>query len=206
MNGPLPRLLLLIVACAASSIPQRLRAQGEEVHARNDCRLASQILRTRHPAPHLAWAWSVIPSCADSAGPVLAEVWHSPPEGEQLAQLWGVSHRVRDARLTEAVLLVLRDRAYSRAVRITAARVLATHAAPDLVVLERDLETLRGDSLHVAHISVDHSDLRSGSVPVTPELVTRIRRELEAVGMTDPDPEVRSAADAIARQIDMHRR
>lgn len=198
--------LLAVAATAivASVIPGRVHAQ-DDVYLRNDCRLASQILRTGHPVPHREWAWSVIPSCRDSAGSVLAAVWSDPPEGE-LSQLWGVSYRVRDARLTRTVVAALRDPSRSRAVRIVAARVLASHAAPNLVVLDSDLPALLGDSINSVYLSVDHSDVREGSVRVAPELVGEIRAALTAVAENDSDPEVRSAARAVATQVARHLR
>lgn len=191
-----------IGAAAVAGAPVRLRAQGD-VHLRNDCRLASQVLRTGHPAPRRQWAWSVIPSCSDSAGSVLAVVWRAPAERE-LAQLWGVSYRVRDARLTRAVLTAFRDPSRSRAERLVAARVLASHAAPNLVVLQSDLARLQADSVHPPYISIDHADTREGSVPVTSALVDEIRQALASVGESDADPEVRRSARVLARQIQMH--
>lgn len=192
------------IGAALTLAPVGLRGQGS-VHLRNDCRLASQVLRTGHPAPRRQWAWSVIPSCSDSAGAVLAMVWRAPDERE-LAQLWGVSYRVRDARLTHAVLAAFRDPSRSRAARLVAARVLASHAAPNLVVRESDLARLRADSAHPPYMSIDHSDVREGSVPVTSPMVSEIREAFAAVGESDADPEVCSTARALARQLRMHLR
>ena len=129
-----------------------------------------------------------------------------PPEAD-LGRLWRASHRVRDARLTRAVLGTLRDPARSRAVRLTAVRVLATHAAPDLVVLASDLELLRGDSpTQATYISRDHVDAQEGSVPITPALVAEVKEVLGLIGREDADAEVRSAALVVARQIGMRTR
>lgn len=193
---------ITIGVAAVAGDPVSLRAQ-RDAHLRNDCRLAGQVLRTGHPAPRRLWAWSVISSCSDSAGAVLAGVWRAPAERE-LAQLWGVSYRVRDARLTRAVLTAFRDPSRSRAERLTAARVLASHAVPDLVVLESDLARLRADSVHPPYLSVDHSDVREGSVPVTSALVGEIREAFVAVGECDADAEVRTTARLLARQVRMH--
>lgn len=195
---------ITIGVAAAAGDPVSLRAQGD-VHLRNDCRLASQVLRTGHPAPRRQWAWSVIPSCSNSAGAVLAVVWRAPAERE-LAQLWGASYRVRDARLTRAVLTAFRDPSRSRAERLVAARVLASHAAPNLVVLQSDLARLRADSVHPPYISIDHSDMRKGSVPVTSALVSEIREAFVAVGESDADGEVSSTSRALARLLGMHMR
>lgn len=193
---------LLILTALVILVPRQAVAQ-QDPHLRNDCRLASQVLRTGHPAPHRQWAWSVIPSCTDSAGPVLAAVWNSPAESE-LGQLWGASHSVGDARLSRAVMNVLRDPARTKAVRITAARVLATHAAPNLVLLESHLAMIVGDSIHGAYVSIDHSPLRRGAVPVTSDVVQEIRDTLDSVARQDSDPEVRKVVRAIAQQIEMH--
>lgn len=193
------RHLLPCALLVTAAVPRQAAAQ-QDVHLRNDCRLAGQILRTGHPAPHREWAWSVIPTCADSAGPVLAAVWNQRTQ-PHLAQLWGASHRVADARLSRAVMDALRDASRSRAERITAARVLATHAAPNLVVLESDLATIIGDSTRAAYISVDHSPVEQVAVPVTPEIVREIRETLDLVARQDGDRELQQVARAIARQI-----
>src|SRR5690349_17810761 len=58
-----------------------LFAQGggdpDDVHHRNDCRLALQIVETGHPAPHREWAYSLLPRCGASAGPAaVAALWN----------------------------------------------------------------------------------------------------------------------------------
>jgi hypothetical protein len=98
---------------------------------------------------------------------------------------------------------VLRDASRTREVRITAARVLATHAAPNLVVLESDLATIIGDSTRTAYISIDHSPVEQVAVPVTAETVREIREVLNFVARHDGDSGVRQVARAIARQIDI---
>lgn len=194
--------------CACVRVRSRCRpvsAQAQDdVHLRNDCWLASQILRTGYPAPHRDWAWGVIPSCVDSARAVLAGVWRNHPASVEPWRLWGVSHRVRDARLTRAVIFALRDRTQPREVRTVAARVLASHAAPNLVVLATDMALLTGDSTRSVRISVSHSSVRQGLVPVTAAVIAEIRAALESVASDDCDSEVRAAAKAIAEQIRSH--
>src|SRR4051812_27376125 len=67
---------ILLLAALLAFVPTRGYSQGRDVsdsvHQRNNCRLASQVIRTGHPATHLQWAYSQIPACGSEGGEALA--------------------------------------------------------------------------------------------------------------------------------------
>lgn len=186
----------------AMMVPHPISAQ------QGGCRRASEVLRSGGAPSQRSWAFGRIQSCRESAGEALAAVWDHPSQGD-LSDLRAASYRTRDARLTRAVIRVFRDPARSRAERIAAAGVLVSHAVPNVIMYESDFAAAaRDDSLgRVTRISVDDSDVRDGSVPVTPAVVSEIREALAAVSQNDAeDPAVRSAARAVEQQIRFHTR
>jgi len=82
--------------------------------------------------------------------------------------------------------------------------VLASHAGSQAGCAGHGLALLIGDSTRTARISVSHSSVREGSVPVTAAVIAEIRAAMESVASEDPDAEIRAAAKAIAEQIRWH--
>ena len=57
--------LIFVTVGMALVSAQNLRAQADpnEVHRRNECRLAEQVIRTGHPANKTDWAWTYLGYC-----------------------------------------------------------------------------------------------------------------------------------------------
>lgn len=200
-----PRLpLALFLAFLGSAIPLRaLDAQSEQQdpHIRNDCRLAAQVLETGHPAPHHVWALDFITRCEQSGAPALAALWQRPPaDSGRLEQLFFASYRLRDSRLTRAVVDAAANRTLPQLVRLNALRVLAGHAAPEFLLSLSDL--LRQDSEIVRYQfpSVDHVNVRNGQAPVGGATIQEILVALDRMD-DDPDPVVARAALRTRRQV-----
>jgi hypothetical protein len=58
--------LVLIGLCAVALVyswEASAQADPDQIHRRNNCRLAEQVIRTGHPENKTAWAWEYLPSC-----------------------------------------------------------------------------------------------------------------------------------------------
>jgi hypothetical protein len=134
-------LLYLIVGLIVA--PPMLRAQEEQrdVHLRNDCRFAAQIIRTGEPAPHRAWAFSAIRKCDQTGGTTLALMWaHAPPsDRDKLAELVGASRYFPTREMFDALRAVAEDRGADTTVRVHAIALLASFAQPGIYLDMRDL-------------------------------------------------------------------
>jgi hypothetical protein len=60
-------LILSVTACSASA-----QVRPDSIHHRNGCRLAVQIVRTGHPAPHTTWAFEEVGHCGEAGGEAVA--------------------------------------------------------------------------------------------------------------------------------------
>ncbi len=134
--------LASVVALLAVS-PAALGAQNEraaEVHHRDQCRLAGQVLATGHPAPKREWARAYITSCAEEGPRLLAEQWHTAgADSAQLRYLVTATARLRDRRLYDALQAVASDRSRPRGVRVGAMLALTRYVDPHSAVWFSDL-------------------------------------------------------------------
>lgn len=200
---PRTRLVALIVA-ALMAVPVRsLDAQTErqDPHVRNDCRLAAQVVETGHPAPHHQWALEFVGRCEVTGPPVLAALWSRPPsDTDDLNQLFLSSYRLRDSRVTAAVVQAAGDPVLPQIVRLAAIRVLAGHAVPEFLLSNTDLLRPDSDSARYMFPSVDHATVRNGESPVGEGTIRGILTAL--AGMTnDADAQVAHAALRTRQQL-----
>src|SRR5919198_688104 len=84
-------LMICILAVLPSAIAAQRPSEVDDIHLRNNCRLAAQVLTTGYPAPHYGWARDIIRECDQSGGPAPAAVWGKPPPGPFLGALVGVA-------------------------------------------------------------------------------------------------------------------
>jgi hypothetical protein len=181
--------------------PGRLGAQEEsrDPHLRNDCRFAAQALETGHPAPHVQWAFESIPRCDYSGPATLAALWNRPT-GAADERLFHASYRLRDSRLTAAVIGAAENRSHSPAVRLNALRVLVGHAVPDYLLSTSDLLRSDTETRRYFFPSVSHVSVREGTSPVGQETIRRILHSLHGLS-SDPDTQVAAAAMRAHRQL-----
>lgn len=173
---------------AALAVPRGALAQASEsrdAHLRNDCRLASQVLTTGHPAPRREWALEVISRCENSGPVVLANLWRDAPATiTALQELQGPSNRISDNRLYTTLTTIARDRGVADLKRVVALQVLASYAAPNEGMSLGELLDPRPDAERtVTTYGVDYRPHHSGSEPLpgtVPEDVARLMRELAA--------------------------
>jgi hypothetical protein len=137
--------LAAALAFALHAVPGWGQAQPDSVKLRNDCRLATQVLRTGNPAPRLQWATAFIRRCgADAlaqANVAALQRLSSEPNFETLSLVWNQLQYVRDARVYETALAIADDRDASVAARVHALIWLVRLRAPDHFV---DLQAVTG--------------------------------------------------------------
>lgn len=181
----------------------QLHAQGErkDVHIRNDCRRAAQVLRTGNPAPHWDWALEYIARCEETGPTTLATLWRQPMSEVTTGEgLFIASYRLRDARLTETLLDVAADRSVPQPVRLNAIRVIAGHAVPEFLLSISDLSRPDSETRRVSFPSVDHVSVRDGDVRVGSGTIRSIIIALARLSQ-DADPQVALAASRTHREI-----
>jgi hypothetical protein len=110
------------------------QANPDSVKLRNDCRLASQVLRTGHPAPQSEWAHGMIGYCgreqwANAASAAIQRLSGSTDE-RALAVEWRHLWMLRDSVVFETVRGIATDRSASAPARLWALRTLATYIDP----------------------------------------------------------------------------
>ena len=137
------RTLLLLVLCAASFTAASLHGQASpyEIKRRNDCRLAEQVLRAGHPAPHLRWAGGLARYCP-SSGAAVAEAMNRNRTSADTALLNAITlpmMNLRDGRVYDMALDVARDKTASVPARMFAIRALVWALEPGGVIEYADL-------------------------------------------------------------------
>jgi len=127
----------MVFALAVAGSPHDASAQAsdqpDEVHHRNDCRLARQILVHGQPANKVAWAQDVIASCDDiqeTIAQALEQHRGDEVESEALDRLVFLTTEVVDANVFEAALSIAADPAAGTIGRLQAMRVVFNQFTP----------------------------------------------------------------------------
>lgn len=134
------------VACAVTLLAitgAPVGAQNDrtaEVHHRNQCRLAAQVVETGEPSPRREWARTYITTCAEEGPRILARAWRTTPaDTARLGDLVNASGRLRDERLYDAMQAVASDRSRPDVVRVAAMLALSRYVDPHSAVWFSDL-------------------------------------------------------------------
>ncbi|MGH3041081.1 MAG: hypothetical protein ACRDNG_04975 [Gaiellaceae bacterium] len=108
------------------------------------------------------------------------------------------SIRLRDERVLDAMLRVAAQTGLPEVVRLSAMRVLLTYLVenPQATV---GLDALR-DPVGSLAGRLTHRSVIAGPQPITPTSLQRARAALEAMAASDPNENVRNAADFLARE------
>jgi hypothetical protein len=146
MKSLLVVVLMLLASSAASA-----QSRPDSVKLRNDCRLATQVLTTGNPAPHIQWASWAIRRCPDAADVVVRAVGQHRRSSDTLFlnAVTAPASEIRDRGLYEVALSVMTDRTASNEARVFAARMLAWLYLPNADLTYRDFvdPSGAGDSL-----------------------------------------------------------
>lgn len=153
MNRELKRRLALAAALPVlAAVPATAQQTGrpDEVHHRNECRLAAQVLTTGNPASKREWARGYITSCVEEAPEFLAAEWaRVGSDSAALRYLIFDSGRIRDERLYSQLRTVISDESRPDPVRIGAMIVLARYVDPHNSVWFSDLRAPEGEVRHI---------------------------------------------------------
>lgn len=111
--------------CVLATTPLVAQANPDSVHARNDCRLGSQVIRDGQPADKLQWALRIAPTCGADFAFAAASRFNTDRQSsyaDVLGRIADETFYVRDASLLDAVLAVAKDPGASRDARLMALR------------------------------------------------------------------------------------
>lgn len=112
--------------CFLSLWPLALQAQvrSDSVKHRNECRFATQVVETGHPAPHAEWALGYIVACGTRVhGAVLAtalRLLRGETDTVKIAPFWRNARFLRDGALYDAAVEIAGDRSASVPARVFA--------------------------------------------------------------------------------------
>lgn len=105
-----------------------------DVHHRNDCRLARQVLTLGQPANKRPWALGVIPRCGPDGGSVLAAMLaayqRASADTTGLAMVAFTAGTLVDYQILNSALAVVSDPASPPVVRVQAIRVVYHQFSP----------------------------------------------------------------------------
>lgn len=188
--------------CLSSLATAQLPKESEEVHARNDCRLAVQTLTKGHPAPKSDWALGIIFTCDETGGAALQSLWATPPtDSVALDALMWASARLVDQRVYLGARAVATSAGAPRAVRIAALRVLAALIEPAKIHFPPKL-LLPSSDPNIA-VASDHVPLQMvGSQPLEAAAKADIASVFATLMQGDPDDYVRFAARRLRPRMD----
>jgi hypothetical protein len=168
-----------------------------DMHLRNACRLASQVLTKGQPANHTEWALGVLPRCGPLAGQVVVErlrnTQSTQSARDSLKLLIGVTWGLQDAALFDGAVAVAQDPAAPEFARVEALRVLHGILLPGQYV---SYEAMTGHSLEWTDSfdePVYHGD------PLPSNYLARLTDVTDRIGQDSATPtDVRTAAQGVA--------
>lgn len=184
-----------------------LFAQGagdpDDVHHRNDCRLALQIVETGHPAPHREWAYSLLPRCEGTAGPAaVAALWNGRRSvgRDEWTLLVRTTYELHDRR----ILLALRNTAENTGAdtdaRLDALALLFSYAeTTGRWFTPADLR-MPADGPSPPMRFVTHAEPVMGAEPAG-DVREDLRTLYTMLRDSDPDPVIRNAAIILLRYV-----
>jgi hypothetical protein len=190
---------------AAVPVAAQQTDRPAEVHHRNECRLAGQVLATGHPEPKREWARRYVTSCREEAPAFFTAEW-ARVEGDTagLADLVFDSGRIRDERLYQALRSVASDRSRPELVRIGAMLVLARYVDPHNAVWFTDLHPPMGEVRHIPLVlsSSTHGNQLDGARPLGSVGAPVLALLREVATLKDDEPHaVWYAAEVLAKRV-----
>jgi hypothetical protein len=156
MSAGIGRAAALVMLMTVSGIVARAEAQeSRDVHTRNDCRLAAQVIRTGHPAPHAEWAYRAIQRCDQTGAGVLVERWRTISDSAEAANLAWASVNFPKRVVLDAISEIVLSSTASVEARLRGMSVLAHFAEPRAVLnlseLRRPVDGRRPTPWAVSH-------------------------------------------------------
>jgi hypothetical protein len=197
--------LLGIGARPAVAQEYRQKREGEDVHLRNDCRLAVQVLMHGHPANKRDWALWRISGCDESGPPVLAHMWRQvPADSASLGKAVRYSVRLRDRRVYDVLSSIARDRSVPALKRAAALHLLGRWAQQGLNLHYRQFFVPGFESVErngVIHQGISDDTQYEGAEPLPATIKADVQRLARNVAATDPSYRLRAAANLLASSL-----
>jgi hypothetical protein len=195
------RAAFAVVAVLAGTPLSAQTRERDDVHLRNDCRLAAQVISTGHPAPRREWAYGIIRGCDESGPRTLAMAWRTSVPGDpaSLGLLVAATRTFNDRSVVDAVSDVARNRDAPEAARVHAFTLLYSYAVPGLYVDAGDLLDRPDAPPAIVAVSHDHHvhQTRASLGDLRPE----VGRLLGEVVATEPATRVGCAAASVLRYL-----
>ena len=123
------------------------QANPDSVRARNDCRLAVQVVMTGHPAVKTEWAMGFVRQCSELPSALARAIrdTRTSRDTSVLKRVTAPADWLRDWGVYSAASEVLRDRTASPEARVFAIRVLMWAALPGMELDYSHLVDTDGD-------------------------------------------------------------
>jgi hypothetical protein len=196
------------VCLAVALLPLRVAGQAspDSVKFRNDCRLATQVVTTGHPAVKTDWAMTIIRECPAVAGALARALAgaRSSTDTVELTRITNAADWLRDGSLFAAAYDLLGDRAASHEARIFGVRVLMWAFLPGTEIRYSHLVAIvDGDGVPIcAGLGPSlHGDLVIGT-PLPPDWAPRAQHLGRTIALDPTEPvRVRQAARCLALAI-----
>lgn len=185
---------------AAGTADAQQSDRPEEIHLRNQCRLANQILTHGRPATKREWALGFIQNC-EGVGETIAEALDAhrgdQDQSPELEQLVFLTTRVVDLSVFDVALEIASDLAAGLVGRVQAIRVLYNQLYPMTVT------TLEDFTNGQVQLHLPLSEPASEVEPLPTDAFELVASALEVVEAdSGAPPEVRSAAGMVLRSAE----
>jgi hypothetical protein len=168
-----------------------------DVHHRNDCRLAHQVLTHGQPAVKRDWALAIIHGCGPLGGEALAHLLRKhrfdTERGPELEEIVTNTTRFTDRSIYEAAMEIAQEPTAGEVARIQALRALFNQLTPGNFA---PYESFVTDSLVPAGISTYHTYT---ATPLPEDAYEKIHEAMSMIRASKATPEpVRRAAMIVA--------
>ena len=184
---------------------QQKRERGD-VHRRNDCRLAVQILLSGQPANKREWALDTIALCDESGPPVLARMWREVAEDSaSVDHMIYRSVHMRDRRVYDVVLAIARDRSVPALKRAAALHLLGRWARPGFTLEYEQFFAPGFESVEkngVQYSSMSHDTQYEGAAPLPPAIRQEVLGLAREIANADSNFRLRATAALLVEIVD----
>ncbi len=202
-------LALVLMMLGMSTLPAvgqepeyRQKRESEDVHLRNDCRLAVQVLTQGQPANKRDWALDTIDRCDESGPPVLARMWREvAPDSAPVGHMIYRSVYMRDRRVYEVVSALARDRSVPALKRAAALHLLGRWAQPGLSLHFGQFFAPGFESVEkngIIYRGISHDTQYEGAEPLPATIKADVQRLAHDLAATEPNYRLRAAAKMLA--------
>lgn len=193
--------LLVGMLATAASAPLHAQVSPDSIKLRNDCRLADQVLRTGHPAPHREDALHTIPLCPGSTAS-LGEAWRAGTlDSTFLPLLVTATRDVASPALRDDLFAVLQSATRPSIDRVGALLVLLHWAEPATLPRYVDLVGDPAMMLRSYYGTVDHWGEPSGLASLGEPVLDRLYPIVVQLGREEPDAMVRTATQVATNNL-----